>query len=266
MRVGFIGLGSQGSPIAARIGDRFELSVWARRAESIAGFTGRVARVAASPRDLATSSDVVCLCVRGDLDVREVCDGPEGVLAGLAPRTVLVVHSTIHPSTVRQLAFDAGVSGIDVLDAPVSGASAAAQGRLVTMVGGDHDVLDRVRPVLATHSDRIFLLGAVGAGQIAKLINNALFTAHLALASAALDAGEQLGLAREGLHQVLSASSGRSAALELSLRFGADGPVSTAAAELLTKDVRLFAGMIADGNIDAETLLDPAERVLGLRP
>ncbi|HEY3942040.1 MAG TPA: NAD(P)-dependent oxidoreductase [Acidimicrobiales bacterium] len=266
MNVGFIGLGSQGAPMAARIGEVFDLAVWARRPESITSFTGRVARVATSARDLATSCDVVCLCVRDDAGVRAVCDGPAGVLAGLAPRAVLVVHSTVHPNTVRQLAVDAHASGVEVLDAPVSGANAAAEGRLVTMAGGDQKVFDRVRPILATHSDRIFLVGPVGAGQIAKLVNNALFTAHLALAATALDAGEQLGLARDVLHQVLSAGSGRSAALELSRRLAVDGLVDRSAADLLTKDVRLFAGVAAEANVDAGPLVGPAQRLLDRQP
>jgi 3-hydroxyisobutyrate dehydrogenase-like beta-hydroxyacid dehydrogenase len=254
MNVGFIGLGSQGAPMAARIGEVFDLAVWARRPESITSFTGRVARVATSARDLATSCDVVCLCVRDDAGVRAVCDGPAGVLAGLAPRAVLVVHSTVHPNTVRQLAVDAHASGVEVLDAPVSGANAAAEGRLVTMAGGDQKVFDR------------FLVGPVGAGQIAKLVNNALFTAHLALAATALDAGEQLGLARDVLHQVLSAGSGRSAALELSRRLAVDGLVDRSAADLLTKDVRLFAGVAAEANVDAGPLVGPAQRLLDRQP
>lgn len=265
MQVGFIGLGAQGTPMAVRIGEVFELRVWARRPETIEGFAGRVAGVDATPKELAQACEVVCLCVRADDDVETVCRGDDGVLAGLAPGATLVVHSTVHPDTVRRLAEDATALGIDVLDAPVSGANAAAEGKLVTIVGGDDAVLERVRPVLATHSDRIFHVGAIGAGQVAKLVNNALFTAQLGLAGGALHAGEALGLDPAVLRQVLAASSSRSFAMDVQSGFGAD-LADSFGGKLLVKDVRLLAALAVASGVDAETVLDPAERVLRLRP
>src|SRR6185437_6181547 len=147
MRVGFIGLGSQGGPMAGRIIEAgFATSLWARRPASLEPFAGTAAKVAGTPAELAADSDLVCLCVVGDSDVEEITGGEDGVLAGLKPGGVIAVHSTVHPETCHALAKRAQTQGISVIDAPVSGgAPAVAEGRLLVMVGGDADVVERCR-------------------------------------------------------------------------------------------------------------------------
>ena len=98
MDVGFIGLGSQGGPMAGRIIEAgFPTTLWARRPASLEPFAGTAATVAGSPAELAAASDLVCLCVVGDTDVEEVVTGENGVLAGLKPGGVIAIHSTVHP-------------------------------------------------------------------------------------------------------------------------------------------------------------------------
>jgi 3-hydroxyisobutyrate dehydrogenase len=192
VRVGFIGLGSQGAPMARRIVEGgYPLTLWARRPASVEPFADTAAKVVETPAELAAVSDLVCVCVVGDDDVRQVLEGDNGVLAGLAPGCVIAIHSTVHPDTCRELAETAATKGVSVIDAPVSGGGpAAAEGRLLVMIGGDPDIVERCRPVFATYAEPIVHLGGVGSGQVTKLLNNLLFTAHIATAKSTLDLGE----------------------------------------------------------------------------
>jgi 3-hydroxyisobutyrate dehydrogenase-like beta-hydroxyacid dehydrogenase len=144
--------------------------VWARRSETLAAFADTEAAVAESPSALAAASDPVCLCVVGDADVTQVVEGAEGVLNGLAPGSIIAVHSTVHPDTCRKLAAVAAQHDVQVVDAPVSGGGqTAAEGRLLVMVGGETDAVERRRPAFDCYAGRVVQLGASGAGQVAKL-------------------------------------------------------------------------------------------------
>jgi len=121
MRVGFIGLGSQGGPMARRIVEGgYQTTLWARREATLEPYADTTAKTAGSPAELAAASDLVCLCVVGDDDVKEVLNGQTGVLAGLASGGIVAIHSTVHPDTCRQVAEAAAKQGISVIDAPVS--------------------------------------------------------------------------------------------------------------------------------------------------
>ncbi|KUN80766.1 NAD(P)-dependent oxidoreductase [Streptomyces griseoruber] len=240
MRVGFIGLGSQGAPMARRIVEAgFETTVWARRPATLAPFAGTAARTADSPAELGAASDLVCLCVVDDADVEQAA---EGVLAGLSPGGVMAVHSTVHPDTCRRLAHRAGAQGVRVLDAPVSGGGRAAEkGTLLVMVGGDQEAFASCRPVFATYGDPVVHLGPTGSGQIAKLLNNLLFTAQLGLAADTLALGDRLGLDRDGLGRILPRGSAASFALERVVDAGGTlDRIAAHAGGLLAKDVRLL--------------------------
>ena len=100
MHIGFIGLGSQGVPMARRIIDAgYPTTLWARRPASLEPFADTAAKVAGSPAELAAVSDLVCLCVVDDADVEQVAGAENGLLAGLKPGSVIAVHSTVHPNT-----------------------------------------------------------------------------------------------------------------------------------------------------------------------
>src|SRR6201999_2526461 len=119
--------------------------------------------------------------------------------------------STIHPDTCIALSKQASEHGVALIDAPVSGGGqGAAAGTLTVMVGGESAAVESARPVFATFSALISHLGGVGAGQFAKLVNNSLLAANMALADAALGAGAALGLNRAALIDLVKASSGRS--------------------------------------------------------
>lgn len=210
---GFVGLGDQGAPIAARMSAAgYPLTLWARRSESLEPFLGTRAVFANDLSALAASVDHVGICVAEDQNVREVCNG---LIKAMRPGSTIAVHSTTHPGTSRELAVAAANEGIRLVDAPVSGGRPAAQaGELTVMIGGDQATADRLRPIFKTFASLIIHLGDIGSGQIAKLINNSLLAANLGAAHMAVRAGSKLGLDRDALLELLTASSGRSFALD----------------------------------------------------
>jgi 3-hydroxyisobutyrate dehydrogenase-like beta-hydroxyacid dehydrogenase len=255
-RVGFIGLGSQGAPMARRIIDAgYPVTLWARRPGSLEPFASTAADVAASPAELATGSDLVCICVVSDADVEEVVTGEGGVLAGLGPGGVIAVHSTVHPDTCRRLAGQAAARGTALIDAPVSGGGmAAAEGRLLVMAGGEPETVELCRPVFATYADPVVHLGPLGAGQVAKLLNNLLFTAHLATAASVLALGQALDVDPVRLAGVISHGSGSSFALDrIAAADGTLDRMAPIAGPLLQKDVRLLAELADAANVPAGT-------------
>ncbi len=228
LRVGFIGLGSQGGPMARRIIDAgYPVTLWARRPATLEPFAGTQAKIAGSPADLAAGADLVCVCVVADADVEEVVTGSGGVLGGLRAGGVIAVHSTVHPDTCRRLA-----------------ARAQAQGVRVT--GGDEQDVEYCRPVFATYGDPIVHLGPVGAGQVTKLLNNVLFTAHLGTAASLLGLGQALGVDPLRLADVITHGSGNSFALErVASAGGTLERIGGHAGPQLRKDISLIADLAA---------------------
>jgi len=239
--VGFIGLGSQGGPMARRIVDAgFPTTLWARRPESLAPFADTTAAVASTPRELGAGCDVLGVCVVDDAGVDEVLRGPDGALAEMADGSVVVVHSTVHPTTCRRLQDD--FPALRVVDAPVSGGGhQAAAGELLVMVGGPPDALDACRQVLEAFGHPVLHLGPLGAGQEAKVLNNTVFAAQLALAAEAFALAEARGLDRQALAAVLADGSGRSYAAEVVTGTGFDlAALAPFAGDLLAKDVGIL--------------------------
>jgi len=266
-RVGFIGLGSQGGPMARRIVEAgYQVTLWARRPGTLEPFADTAAKAAGSPADLAAASDLVCVCVRADADVEEVIAGQGGVLDGLAEGGVIAVHSTVHPDTCRRLAALAAERKVRLIDATVSGGGpAAAAGRLLVMAGGDVETVEFCRPVFATYADPIVHLGPVGAGQVAKLLNNVLFTAHLGTAASLLTLGQSLGVDPIRLADVISHGSGNSFALErVASAGGTLERIGGHAGTLLRKDVALAADLASAAGAAAGTVLAAADDALAL--
>lgn len=266
MRVGFIGLGSQGGPMARRIVEGgYPTTLWARRAETLEAFADTPAEIARSPAELAAASDLVCLCVVGDADIDELAGGEHGLLSAMKPGSVIAVHSTVHPNTCRELAKRAGAVGVSVVDAPVSGGGGAAtEGRLLVMAGGDTEVVERCRPVFETYADPVVHLGELGSGQTTKLLNNLLFTANLGTAATTLSLANSLGVSPDRLIEVVSRGSGNSFALNA--LGGIDGleRLAGVAGTLLQKDVRLIAELAERTAAHPGAVLDAADATLAL--
>ena len=259
--VGFVGLGSIGLPMAQRLVDsRRPTYVWARRPESVAPLRGGAAHLVDDLAELGRQCAVIGLCVRDGASVDDIVHA-RGLLAAMRPGAILAIHATIDPEQVRRLAAEAPAHGVSVADAPISGGpTLAAAGRLVVMVGAERTVFDRCEPVFAAFARLVTRVGPPGAGQLAKLVNNALFTANLRLADDALVVGQGLGLDRAGLLEVLQASSGGSFAIDSALSradivtFGASG-----AGGLLRKDIGTVHDVLATAHVDGRELLRVAE-------
>lgn len=257
--IGFVGLGSQGGPMAERIlAAGFPLTVWARRVEALEPFISAGASAVTSVAELGAGCDLVGICVVDDAGVAEIV---EELLPVMKAGSCIVVHSTILPDNCIRFAERCAEKGICFIDAPVSGGGAgAAAGTLTVMCGGTPDDFAAARPVFATFGGMIVLLGGVGAGQRAKIVNNALMAANMGLAHAAAAAGEELGLDRVALLDLIKASSGRSFGFEVYARLPSPQAFAHGAL-LLVKDVKLLKGTLP-GSAGAEALRKASDSFL----
>ena len=264
-RVGFVGMGDMGAPIAWRILEAgFPTTLWARRPETLAPYAESTASIASSLFELGEASDVVGICVLADDDVRSVVLGDQGILAGMSQGGIIAIHSTIRPDTCRELAAAAEAKGVRVLDAPVSGGSAKARaGELVVLVGGERDVYEEILDVLSSFGSNVVHLGPLGSGQLAKAINNTLMTANIGLAEEAGRLGVSLGLDGEALLQALSYGSSASFALEV-LKSVPGGLKNFPAGNLLRKDVDIFEDLMTEYGLEAGPVEAAAEWALGV--
>lgn len=201
-KIGFIGLGTMGRPMAANLLKAgFCVRVFNRTASRTEDLVAAGAEQAASYADAADGSDVVITMVSDSDDVREVLLGPTGALSACADGAIVVDMSTIAPAAAVEIGRECQERGVDFLDAPVTGGeSGAVAGALSIMVGGAEQTLDRVRDVLEAMGSRIIHMGPNGSGQAAKACNQVICALNilavgegLALAKAAgLDAGRLL--------------------------------------------------------------------------
>jgi 3-hydroxyisobutyrate dehydrogenase-like beta-hydroxyacid dehydrogenase len=238
-RVGFVGLGDQGAPMASAIAQAgLSLRVWARRAHTLAAVADVPHAVCESVAELAAASDLLCLCLRTDADVREVLGA---ALPYLRNGAVVANHGTGSPDVCADFEARGKEFGVSVLDAPVSGGSVGAAAKtLTTMVAGEPEAAQRARPVFGTFSRLVVYLGPAGSAQLAKLLNNLLFAANLKNIEDALDIAEHLGIAPDGLMRIIMASSGSSFAAE-ALYGHIPADRAQGYRELLAKDLAHFA-------------------------
>lgn len=204
IRVGFIGLGNIGRPMAeCLVAGGLDTIVFDHRPEALAPFAGHGARLAASCAEVARHAEVIGVCVRDDADVLSVAMGAGGLVAHAVPGSIIALHSTILPDTVLEVGKAAAARGIGVVDAPITSAAGGAEkGALTYMVGGPAELVDRCQPVFATAAARIVHTGALGSGATAKLCNNLMgYLAFLAAYEATLLA-DSSGLAFEALVEV----------------------------------------------------------------
>jgi 3-hydroxyisobutyrate dehydrogenase-like beta-hydroxyacid dehydrogenase len=238
IQTAFVGVGSQGAPMAERLlAAGFPLTVWARRPEVLGPFIAQGAFAAASLADLASRADHVGICVVDDAGVSAVC---EQLLPAMQPGSLLAIHSTILPESCERLAHRCEAAGISFVDAPVSGGGgAAAASTLTVMCGGTNDAIAQARPVFDAFAGLLVHLGAAGAGQRAKIVNNSLMAANMGLAHAALAAAEALGIDRKAAAELIKESSGRSFGFEVYARLPYPEAFEHGAA-LLRKDIALL--------------------------
>ena len=237
----------------------FATTLWARRQTSLDPYRGSRARFASSVVNLGAAAEHVGICVVNDDGVRQVC---AELLPAMRPGSRVAIHSTIHPDTCRAMEQDAARLGVQLIDAPVSGGSPAAEaGTLTLMLGGNPAAIAAAMPVFESFGGLIVRLGDVGAGQHAKLINNTLLAANLGLSDYALQAGEELGIGKAALLELLLASSGRSFGLEVRGRMPAPNSFAHGAG-LLKKDVTLLGEVLGTDDPAFTALRDAAANFL----
>ena len=212
MRIGFIGLGIMGRPMAKNLlGAGFDLAVYNRSQPPRAEFAAAGARIAASPAEVARDRAIVITIVTDSADVEDVCLGASGVIEGATRGTIVVDMSTISPEVTRRIGAALAGRGIRMLDAPVSGGEeGAVAGSLSIMVGGDTGDLERVRPALSALGKRIVHCGPLGAGQAVKLCNQiAVSLTNLAVCEALVFA-QRSGVDPARMLEAVSAGAGTS--------------------------------------------------------
>lgn len=263
-RAAFLGLGAIGTPMARHLATGpFDLVVWNRTASRADAFVqAHGARRVASPADAARDRDVVITCLPTSRDVASLLDGPDGLLAALAPGATLLDCTSGDPATSRAIAARLAERQVRFVDAPVSGGvSGAEAGTLTVMCGGDADDVARVRPVLEAFGRRIVHAGPVGAGHALKAVNNALLGLHIWGAAEGLAALAKSGVRPDLALEVINASSGRANATEnlFPQRVLTGAFPRTFRAALLDKDVGIAADLARDAQVPSPLLQLTAE-------
>ena len=217
VRIGFIGLGTMGAPMARNLLKRgFALTVWARRPEAIAPLVSAGAVPGESAAGVASSSDIVMTMVTDTHAVEDVILGSRGIANGARPGVLVVDHSTIDPDATKRIASELQARGLDMLDAPVSGGGGAAEaGTLAIMVGGSAAALERATPALSCYGKSIVHIGPNGAGQVAKACNQICTIVNQLGAAEAMLLAERAGVDPRAVKEALMGGFAASRMLDL---------------------------------------------------
>ena len=217
MKLAFLGLGVMGYPMAGHLQKAgHSVTVYNRNAEKAALWVATYGGAsAATPREAALRADIVMLCVGNDNDVRSVIYGDDGALAGLAAGAVLVDHTTASADVAREVYAVATKAGKHFIDAPVSGGQAGAEnGKLTIMCGGDQAAFDRVKDVLALYAKAVTLMGASGAGQLTKMVNQICIAGLVQSLSEGLAFAQKAGIDAKLVLDVISKGAAQSWQME----------------------------------------------------
>jgi 3-hydroxyisobutyrate dehydrogenase-like beta-hydroxyacid dehydrogenase len=210
--IGFIGLGQMGRWMALNLVNcHFDLTVFDINAEAMAFLTKQGAQQASSPAQLARWVDCIILSLPNSDIVEEVVFNKEGIVRGSRVGQILIDCGTADYLWTREFSTSLQEYGIRFADAPVSGMEQGAkEATLTIMYGGNEELLEEIRPVLAAMGNTIVPMGKVGSGQLAKMINNVLFNANIATLAEILPMAVKLGLDPEKTAQVIHTGSGQS--------------------------------------------------------
>ena len=241
-RVGFCGLGVMGFPMAGHLAAAgHDVSVYNRTATRATEWTSRHTGVAhASPADAARGCEFVFVCVGNDDDVRQVVAGPDGVLEGLAPGSVVVDHTTTSAELAREMSSTCAARGVLFVDAPVSGGQAGAEnGQLTVMCGTDAGAtFERAAPVIDAYSRSCVRLGGAGAGQLAKMVNQVCIAGLVQALSEGIAFASNAGLDPHAVLDVISKGAAQSWQMENRGHTMADGKFDFGfAVEWMVKDL-----------------------------
>jgi 2-hydroxy-3-oxopropionate reductase len=244
VKVGFIGLGAMGLPMARRVvaAGHQTFTTYHRRREPADELAASGATVLRSAAEVARAADVVLTILPADRELKETVFGEEGLLHGFSRGKVLIDMTTATALSLQEVERAIAGAGGEVLDAPVSGGTpAAANGTLTFMVGGDVALLDRCRPLLEAMGQTIVHVGPVGQGKVVKMVNQMMAAAHLVTLGEAFALGVRCGADPNTLYAVIKTSSGYSKMMDLRLPgFLLDGTFDPGfRLDLMKKDVNL---------------------------
>jgi len=206
-KVAFIGLGVMGYPMAGHLqSSGFDVCVYNRTTEKAEQWVNEFGgSLALTPKEAATGCDIAFSCVGNDNDVRQVILGDDGVMAGLSSGTILVDHTTASAELARDLDSLAKLQNKHFIDAPVSGGQAGAEnGALTIMVGGEPEVFEQVKPVMEAYARFSQLMGKVGSGQLAKMVNQICFVNAVQGLAEGLNFAQKAGLDTDKLIETIS--------------------------------------------------------------
>lgn len=220
--VGFVGLGRMGSSMARQLlAAGLRLTVYDVNPDAVAVLAGSGANAADTPAAVARQSSCVVVMVVDDQQTREVVSGADGLLAGASAGTIVVLSSSLLPSTVRQLGDLCKPRGVHILDAPVTGGEqGAAAGTLTFLVGGDPEPFRRAVPVLEPMAERVVRVGSLGSGQVAKVAHNALLWSEVAVVGEVLQLARREGVSLDDLRTALRGTPGDNRPLQRWEDFG----------------------------------------------
>jgi 3-hydroxyisobutyrate dehydrogenase len=213
-KLAFLGLGVMGYPMAGHLAKAgHDVTVYNRtQAKARQWVEQHGGQSAPSPADAARNAEIVLMCVGNDNDVRAVA---KDALAGMAPKAILVDHTTASAEVAREIAGAARARQVEFLDAPVSGGQAGAEnGKLTVMVGGEQAVFDKVKDVLALYGRAVTLMGASGAGQLTKMVNQICIAGLVQALSEGLDFAQRAGLDANLVLDVISKGAAQSWQME----------------------------------------------------
>lgn len=215
MKVGFIGIGNMGKPMAENLLKAgYEVNVYDLVKEPVEEMAAKGAVACETNTELASKSDVIFTSLPNGKIVESVMTGENGVIAACKEGAVIIDMSSVAPSTTEQMAKIAAGHGVSYVDAPVSGGTAGAKaGTLTIMVGADEETYAKIKPVLEVIGKNIYLMGKAGLGDAMKIVNNMLFGCNMAALAEALVLGVKCGLKPETMKEIISVSSGGSYAL-----------------------------------------------------
>src|ERR1700686_3715357 len=256
LKIGFVGLGDQGAPVAEAISDAgFELHVWARRAQSFDAISRVKYLRHDSLKSLAVMVDVLSLCLRDDEDIWNLIR-QHRLIEALRSGSIVVNHSTGDLTENEHIGPFLAESGIKYLEAPVSGGRPGAVARTLTsLVGGDANDVARCREVFETFSRKVAHMGRVGSGQLTKLLNNAMTMTNLKNAVDVFGLAKNLGIDIPRLYEVITVSSGSSAILE-SVGRQINSKAAIHIQALMRKDIEHFADAMRARGLDPSSVRD----------
>lgn len=205
MKIGFIGLGIMGKPMAKNLLKAgYELNICDINKDAVADVAASGARAYDTPRETAAESDIILTMLPNSPHVKTVIEGKDGVLEGMKPGTILVDMSSIDPNVSIELEKEVAAAGGEMLDAPVSGGEPkAVDATLSFMCGGKQEVFDRVKPILEKMGSSIVLVGPVGSGNMTKLANQIIVAVNIAALSEALVLATKSGVNPENVYKAI---------------------------------------------------------------